>query len=120
MSSRTGRLCSTVFCLLLAPLAVTACGSSDVITEPGGGGGVGRTASVEPSSASLVVGETVQLRFTGESGRGPVPQSWASSDPGIARVSASGLVTAVSDGLAIITISGVGGHGSAAIRVRSQ
>lgn len=53
--------------------------------------------TVTPASATLSVGETVQLLASG-----PV-QNWTSSNPAVATVSSSGLVTAITGGNVTIT-----------------
>jgi parallel beta-helix repeat protein len=57
---------------------------------------------ISPSSASVEVGRAAQLSATDASGNG-VSAQWTSSAPSIATVTASGLVTGVSAGSAIIT-----------------
>lgn len=103
---------------LFGALALTAC---DTRLEPipassldGGGSdstaardttvSTGSTAGVittSPATADLVVGATVQLSATGDQALFPV--SWSSDAPGVAAVSALGVVTGVSPGTARIT-----------------
>ena len=77
--------------------------------------------SVAPANDTLLVGETVQMTSTMRdaannviTGRQP---SWSSSAVGVATVSASGLVTAVGDGVATISASADNKTASATIRV---
>ena len=54
---------------------------------------------VTPTTASLTIGQTVQLTATGATGA----VKWTSSRPAIATVSKNGLVTAVAAGVSVIT-----------------
>ena len=81
------------------------------------------SVTVTPSSASVPVGQTVQLSATPKdangsplSGRGV---TWASDDTTIARVSGSGLVTGRGAGSATITATSEGKSGTATIMVTS-
>jgi uncharacterized protein YjdB len=61
--------------------------------------------SVSPTTASLVVGETLQLTATvSPSGATNTNVTWSSTDQAVATVSAAGLVTAVAEGSATITV----------------
>jgi hypothetical protein len=77
------------------------------------------SVGVTPSAVTLVsFGESIQLSATAQTAAGstfPTTFAWASSDPGVAEVSATGIVTAVSDGTAsiIATIDGVESNGVA-------
>lgn len=70
------------------------------------------SVAVAPSSASLVVGESVTLVPTVKDASGAVltdrTVSWSSSNPAAATVSAIGLVTAVSPGSATVTAASEG------------
>jgi hypothetical protein len=77
--------------------------------------------TVAPGNDTLLVGETSQLTATMRdasnnvvTGRQP---TWSSSSTGVATVSASGLVTAVGDGVATISASADNKTASATIRV---
>jgi uncharacterized protein YjdB len=77
---------------------------------------------VSPTTASKVVGTTQQLTATctysdGTSRDMTSQATWSSSNTGVATVSTSGLVTAVSAGSASITASNGGKSGSASIEV---
>jgi len=79
------------------------------------------SVAVSPSSAAVLVGSTVQLTATplDASGNplGGRTITWTSSAPGVATVSASGVVTGVSVGGATITATSEGKSGSSAITV---
>src|SRR5881628_1647026 len=79
------------------------------------------SVTVSPSTASLQVGQTVQLTATSKdvsgnplSGR---PVSWGSSNTAVATVSAGGLVTGVTAGAATITATSEGQSGTATVTV---
>jgi uncharacterized protein YjdB len=79
------------------------------------------SVSVSPPTASLLVGATVQLSTTTRDGNNNVLTgrviSWSSANTGIARVSTSGLVTAVAAGSVSVTASSEGQVGSSVITV---
>lgn len=63
--------------------------------------------SVAPSTVILAPSQTIQLTaFVTNTGNSAV--SWSSSNPGVAVVSATGLVTAVAPGTATITVTALG------------
>ena len=101
-------------------IAASASGSSDVATivvAPQTAAGI----AVSPSSVELVVGGSAQLRatVTGPSGE-PLDGrtiSWRSDRESVARVDASGRVTAVGPGAASITATSDGRSASAAVSV---
>ena len=76
---------------------------------------------VSPTTAALQVGSTVQLAAVPQSSDGtPLPDrpvTWSSSNPVIATVSTTGLVTAQGIGSATISASSEGKTGTAAITV---
>lgn len=76
---------------------------------------------VSPSSSALTVGSTAQLtadpRDASGNTLGDRPVSWSSSDPSVATVSGSGLVTALKPGTATITATSEGRSGSATVGV---
>ena len=76
---------------------------------------------VTPPTSSMLVGQTAQLTATALDTSGNVltgfAASWSSSNPAVAMVDGSGLVTALAAGLATITATGGGKSGSAAITV---
>jgi uncharacterized protein YjdB len=76
---------------------------------------------VSPATASVVVGQTVQLSATprdvdGNALSGRVV-TWASTNPGVAAVSGSGLVSGVAAGAATVTAASEGQSGTVAITV---
>ncbi len=77
------------------------------------------SVSVSPTSATVLVGQTVQLTATPEDANGSAligrVVTWASSVPGDATVSASGLVTAVAAGTAMLTATSEGQSGTATV-----
>ncbi|MBI4521078.1 MAG: Ig-like domain-containing protein [Gemmatimonadetes bacterium] len=75
---------------------------------------------VTPSTATLEVGQTLQLAATPRAASGQAlnrPVSWGGQDESIATVSAEGLVTAIAPGTTSITAAAGGQTGSAIIRV---
>jgi len=79
------------------------------------------SVTVTPSSASVPVGQTVQLSATPKDANGnPLSGravTWSSSDTAIATVNASGRVTAKAPGSATITAASEGKSGTSAITV---
>ena len=79
------------------------------------------SVSVTPPTAGLLVGGSVQLSATTKDSANNVlngrPVTWSSSAPGVATVSASGLVTAVAAGSATITATSEGKSGTSSITV---
>jgi len=79
------------------------------------------SVSVSPASATMLLGQTVQMTATPKDASGsPLAGravTWASSAPAVATVSASGLVTAVGAGSATITATSEGKNGTSAIAV---
>src|SRR5207245_5664130 len=79
------------------------------------------SVSVSPVSASVTVGQTVQLTATPRDANG-IPLSgrlitWVSSAPAVAAVSTGGLVTGVATGTVTITATSEGKSGKAAVTV---
>jgi len=76
---------------------------------------------VSPSSRDLTVGETAQLKAEPLDAQGAVLSgravAWRSSRPGVATVSQTGAVTALSPGSAIITATAEGKSGVAGVTV---
>lgn len=110
-------------------VAVAGCGGGrEYIVPPTPGTGDGTTPGTPPGpsptgvakiqvslasgSASLSVGETLQLSAVALDAQGKqvsgVAITWRSSDPSIAEVSAAGLVTAKKPGTVQVTASGAG------------
>src|SRR3989442_13433535 len=79
------------------------------------------SVAVTPATASVTVGQTVQLSATPQDSTG-APLSgrtvtWASSNAGVATVNGSGLVTGAAAGSATITATSEGKSGTSAITV---
>lgn len=76
---------------------------------------------VTPTDNPLVVGQTAQLSAVPQSADGqPLagrPVLWATSEPSVASVSSTGLVTAIAPGNATITATSEGKSGSASVTV---
>ncbi|HMJ58527.1 MAG TPA: Ig-like domain-containing protein [Gemmatimonadales bacterium] len=81
------------------------------------------TVSVSPATASLQVGQTVQLTASPkDAGGNPLAGrvvTWTSSAPGVASVNGNGLVTSIAAGSATITATSEGHSGTAALTVTS-
>ncbi len=79
------------------------------------------TVTVSPGSATLAVGAAVDLSAVARDAAGRVltgrPVSWATSNPAVATVSGTGLVTGVSGGVATITATSEGKSGTAQVTV---
>ncbi|HKA58466.1 MAG TPA: Ig-like domain-containing protein, partial [Gemmatimonadales bacterium] len=79
------------------------------------------TVSVTPATATVDVGATVQLTATPRDANGnPLTGravTWTSSDPAIATVSATGLVSGVAGGPVTITATSEGQSGTAAVTI---
>jgi len=77
--------------------------------------------AMNPASATVAVGQTVQLAATPQDVDGnPLPGrvvTWASTNPGVATVSGSGVVTGVAAGPATVTAACEGQNGTVAITV---
>lgn len=82
------------------------------------------TVEVAPASATIATGGTVQLTATPKDAAGhPLTGreiSWSTGAPGVASVSAGGLVTGMSAGGATITATSEGHQGTAGITVSAQ
>src|SRR2546425_305861 len=79
------------------------------------------SVTVSPATASLQVGQTVQLTATPQDASGAALTgrvvTWASSNPAAATVNGSGLVTGAGAGSATITATSEGKSGTAAVTV---
>ena len=80
--------------------------------------------AVSPSNVSLAVGSNTGLTATATDANGNVitgaPIAWTTSNPGVATVSSSGLVTAVGAGSATITATSAGKSGTASVSVTAN
>src|SRR6266851_3692580 len=79
------------------------------------------SVTVSPASASIMGGQAVQLAATPKDANGNVLTgrvvTWTSSNPGVATVNGTGLVTALAAGMAIITAACESATSTAAITV---
>ena len=120
--SAGGKIVTSINCLhrrygiprLVLIGALVACGESQVVAVDNDLQVA--TVDVDPGSAALTVGETVQLAATGVDANGVAVQGtgapqWDQGDAAIVTVSSSGLVTAVGPGSTTVsaTIDGISG-----------
>jgi serine/threonine protein kinase/alpha-tubulin suppressor-like RCC1 family protein len=79
------------------------------------------TVAVTPSPAAVAVGKTAQLTAIIKDGRGNLlpgrPVTWTSTDSSMARVSAVGLVTALSPGFVTVTATSEGREGTGTVMI---
>ena len=79
------------------------------------------TVAVTPASASIAAGATVDLAAVARDASGRIltgrAVTWATSNPAVATVSGTGLVTGVTGGVATITATSEGKSGTAAVTV---
>src|SRR2546430_2040116 len=79
------------------------------------------SVTVSPATASVAVGQTLQLTATPKDSTGTAltgrSVTWVSSNPGVATVSSNGLVTSGAVGTATITATSEGKAGRAAVTV---
>ncbi len=98
-------------------LALAACGGGSSGTAPGGV--LVASVSVSPTAPVMLVGGTQQLTATPRDANGVAligrTVNWTSNAPGVASVNASGLVTGVAVGAAIISAAVDNVAGTAAI-----
>jgi hypothetical protein len=86
----------------------------------GGGPKPVKSVSVSPSSATIAVGQNVQLAASASPPGSTPTFSWSSSNSAVATVSSGGLVTGVAAGTAIVTATADGKSGSSTITVTSS
>lgn len=81
------------------------------------------TVTLTPSNATLLVGDSVQMAAQTRDANGAVlsgrPIAWTSSNPTVATVSATGLVTAIGSGASIISAESEGKSALASVNVSS-
>ena len=111
---------------------VTAAGNGTAtITATAGGAAVTATVTVEQEAVVLrltpedlafrALGDMLRLVAEAADANGyPVPVAWSSSDPTVAQVDASGLVTAAGNGTATITANAGGDAVSATVTVEQE
>src|SRR2546426_561757 len=108
--------------LLLAPTVFSACSGKEA-TAPSGAGPVSvASVAVAPATATVPVGQTVQLTATTKDANGTVltgrTVTWATSNAALATVSGTGVVTGVAAGGPVtVTATSEGQSGTAAISV---
>src|SRR5437667_8332572 len=108
--------------LLLAPTVFSACSGKEA-TAPSAAGPVSvASVAVAPATATVPVGQTVQLTATTKDANGTVltgrTVTWATSNAALATVSGTGLVTGVAEGGPVaITATSEGQSGTAAVTV---
>jgi hypothetical protein len=103
--------------LVLTPLVVGGCDSSPAAPPAP----VVASVTVEPAAPGISAGQTVQLTATARAADGAVIAgrtfSWQSQNESVASVSATGLVTGVQAGSAVVTASTDGRTGQATVAV---
>ena len=124
MSTHTHHRSRGITCLALYPFAAVAllvaiaCSDSDGGTAPPA---LVASVTVSPATQSLVVGSTANLTaaLADAAGKPLTGRSitWSSSRPTVATVSATGVVTAVAEGVAQIDAASEGKYGTAIITV---
>lgn len=103
--------------------SLPACSDDGQLTPTPGTSVPSARLAVEPASASLLVGESLQFQATGPlalSGTGLYATSWSGSDPAVARVSPTGMVTAIGLGSAYVTASRAGVIATALVSVSGR
>ncbi|HYW31384.1 MAG TPA: Ig-like domain-containing protein [Gemmatimonas sp.] len=111
--------------LALATALVVGCGGGDKGTGPGPGPSPEVVATVDVSApvTTLAPAQTVQLVAVARNGSGApigsVAPAWTTSAAAVATVSASGLVTAVAAGNAVIRATADGKFGTVSVTVTS-
>jgi hypothetical protein len=107
--------------LLFAASCFDERGTPSSPTEPSfaKGGPKVKSVSVSPSSATISVGQTVQLTASASPPSSASTFAWGSSNINVATVSSTGLVTGVGAGTATITASAGGVNGTSNITVTS-
>jgi len=107
--------------LLLAAALLMDIACNDSTSPPPPGPPTVASIAVAPSPGTLLVGSTAQLTATTKDSAGSVltgrAVTWASSNPAVATVSATGLVTGVAVGSATIMATAEGKNGTAAVTV---
>jgi uncharacterized protein YjdB len=101
-------------------MTLAACTGDDPDPSPLGPSETIPLLAVEPAAAALKVGESLQFRATGsirENAAGLFVTQWTSSDPRVAQVSLTGLVTAVGPGSAAVIVSRAGVSATARVSV---
>src|SRR3989442_11982905 len=107
--------------LLLAAALLMDIACNDSTSPPPPGPPTVASIAVAPSPGTLLVGSTAQLTATAKDSAGSVltgrAGTWASSNPALATVSATGVVTGVAVGPATIMATAGGEKRTAAVTV---
>ncbi|MDR3267609.1 MAG: phosphodiester glycosidase family protein [Tannerella sp.] len=92
--------------LFSAVILIAACGGNDVNDEITGQETVVMTdITVAPASVDIRMGDTLRLTVTpSPTGATGQPFEWISNNPDVAEVSANGLITAITQGNAVVTV----------------
>lgn len=109
---------AAVLPLLLSP--ILACDDGGQLTPTPAPQAPSQRLAVEPASAALQIGESLQFRATGalaSVGSGLYATSWSSSDAAVVRVEPNGMVTAVGLGSAYVSASRTGVIANALVTV---
>ena len=107
-----------------AVILTLSCGDAGAEPEPSPPSPVAAAVTVTPASVTLTaIGATIQLAAEVRDQNGQVMAgaavTWSSSDPSVASMDASGLVTAVSDGSTTVTASSGPASGDVGVVVQS-
>jgi hypothetical protein len=117
LRARASRLATSSFLYSLFIAFLIACSDSDDSVSPR----PVATVAVTPATSALVVGQTATLSATAKDASGTVivgrTVQWASNNPSIATVSSTGVVTAVAEGVAIVSGTVEGKVGQAQVTV---
>ncbi len=111
-----------ILALVITTWFISSCSGSDAgPTQPDPTPTLASITVSAPSAAPLTaLGQTMRLTAQGRTDQGAtvaLSPSWTSSNPGVATVDATGLVTAVGDGSTQITATQSGVTGAAAVEV---
>lgn len=88
-----------------------------LVTGPVSAAGV-RLVTVQPATATIDVGKTVQLTATAKPNK-PVTFTWTSSNASVATVSSAGLVRGIAGGAATIAAASGGAQGTSSVTVKA-
>ncbi len=104
--------------------ALLSCGGDDTMPPPPVEPSRPTTIAIQPDTFRVTAGASVSLRSVVEDQRGKLvfnaPLTWVSSDPAVATVDTTGVVTGVREGSATVTVSTGSISATAAGTIRSQ
>ena len=117
-----GKTAALLAVLFAAGLSITSACGDDTVEPVPPPAPVPTTITISPASATLQsLGETVRLAATVQDQNGQTMSgatvAWASGDPSVATVDASGLVTAAANGTATVTATAGSASASTAVTV---